>query len=715
MILFLSTMVLGKNMNPIEYFISNPLAGHEGQPMKFIGNYFEVKSPVISDRYASVYWTTMDAVPLPPEIVSRYNNSVIAITGFESNLMRINSTTGLEESVPCYDSYNHHYVPNIASSKVKVKRDKQGRVISHSHRGPDFELIAPHTPNIVSRPPIQLVNTFVHGNGNEHRQMYHGAAPPFVQLIESPANFIFSPMQINLNDGSGKRGSGPLPTSSLAPPGAPWSGLIECPCTTRSSKVFPSLTTAVTGACKELLDQDLCFTSATSLVSVEANVTISNGSLPAGCFLDFSSASSAYTAIFNTFASRASCSSTGTTRLQGTRQDLCALTLDLDIVNQVVTLTLTGPSDVWFGFGFDATSMADTPYTIVVDGVGAVTERKLADHAAGSLLDPTLKLMSNTIKEGLRTVVLQRALAGAGDAYYSFSPDVASIPYINAIGATVDFQQHAQRAGTVINLVSDTITCICQGQGGTINGVPFNADCKPEPLSDLLAWSNPTCELASYSGGLSCCGHEVIILDADQEQPIFEQEVFFKFRFYYQDYKETIHRPIYHIEWSINGCDSNGPPNNAYSCSHIEFDVPKTSSPLSIFQSTFTVADMLSTSCTVTDGSCMDIRFASKGIDLVMLASHCHAPNCILEELVDLDSNITLCSVKPVRGSGDEAFNELGYLSTVACVWGAQEDGFEPPPTLSLKTKLQLRATYDSTSAHYGQMGILQMKAAYSQ
>ena len=33
-----------------------------------------------------------------------------------------------------------------------------------------------------------------------------------------------------------------------------------------------------------------------------------------------------------------------------------------------VQITLSGPTGVWFGVGFDATSMANAPYAIVVDG-----------------------------------------------------------------------------------------------------------------------------------------------------------------------------------------------------------------------------------------------------------------------------------------------------------------------------------------------------------
>ena len=36
-----------------------------------------------------------------------------------------------------------------------------------------------------------------------------------------------------------------------------------------------------------------------------------------------------------------------------------------------IDITLEGPNDVWFGVAFGATSMADEPYTIVVEGYSA--------------------------------------------------------------------------------------------------------------------------------------------------------------------------------------------------------------------------------------------------------------------------------------------------------------------------------------------------------
>ena len=73
----------------------------------------------------------------------------------------------------------------------------------------------------------RLAQSFVHGNGQEHRQMFHGAPPGYVQPIWSPAHFVVTPMQISTNHGLDAPGGGPLPGikrpggATPAPPSSP--------------------------------------------------------------------------------------------------------------------------------------------------------------------------------------------------------------------------------------------------------------------------------------------------------------------------------------------------------------------------------------------------------------------------------------------------------------------------------------------------------------
>ncbi len=66
------------------------------------------------------------------------------------------------------------------------------------------------------------------------------------------------------------------------------------------------------------------------------------------------------------------------------------MSLSLDAARKVATITLSGPADVWFGVGWNAKTMTDQPYAIIVEGKsGNVTERRLGDHDPGRLLQPT--------------------------------------------------------------------------------------------------------------------------------------------------------------------------------------------------------------------------------------------------------------------------------------------------------------------------------------
>ena len=487
------------HLNPtMPYTITNEAPGHEGESREFSGAaYFDVDSPVLTMRYSEVAWRTLPAVPLPADVVAKYANATIAVTGFEVDVLR-DLGNGATESVAAYDSYNHHYGVQLLSSAVRLSYDATGAATGtfYGHtKVLDMEVAEGAAP-----PGARLAQSFVHGNGQEHRQMFHGAPPGYAQRLWSPATFVVTPMQISTNDGDGDPGQGLLPAikrpggATPAPPSYAYSPLLECPCTTR-----------------------------------------------------------------------------------------------------------------------------------------------------------------------------------------------------NKINATA----------------------------GTIDGHAFDGDCdRAEPLSDLNATKNPTCEVSTYVGGLSCCADGAFLLDADQEPPAFEDRVFFRFRFYYDDWDDDKYADIEHVEWAANGCDSGCSGGGcANACGHIEFDVVQgVGSPegddVQIFQSTFPAGEMLASSCKPTDCQCMGAdTVGESGFALVMAASHCHAPNCIRQVLKNLDSGEILCDGKTRVGSSEEVFDEAGYLFTPPCLWGAAADGLLAPPVLKKDTTLQMLTYFNSTYAHPGQMGIWQMKA----
>jgi len=472
----------------VDYLIGNALPGYESKSRDFIGEYFEVYSLPIRTKYSEVFWHSMRPLPLPDPIIERFNGSTgLAVTGYEVDVVR--QTSAGDVSVPCTESYNHHYTMQIVSSEAEILGE--GEDMGH---GPGL-MFGHRRGGSVTQ--IPLVQNFNEHNGNEHRQSYHGFPIGFVQPIHKPNRFIFTPMQINTRnpDGSGRPG-GPLPRAAQAAPNATYSGLLECPCTTRVQKV----------------------------------------------------------------------------------------------------------------------------------------------------------------------------------------------------PATRD-------------------------EPGTINGRVYHGDCRAEPLSNLLPEHNPTCEAETYMGGIECCQDGMFLLDADQEIPPEEDEVYFKWRFYFQDYHPASHKPTIHVEWALNGCDSGGPMGNPMNCRHIEYDVPQAprgTAPhdaVHEIRSTWQVKDMLHSCDPSKDAYCADTARAADGIYLVMAGGHCHSPACIGMELKNADTGELLCEVRPVVGKSEHAKDEKSYIWLPPCQWGQHKEGLRPHPLLKLNTNLTSVKRANSTYGHPGVMAIRQMRA----
>jgi hypothetical protein len=197
-----------------------------------------------------------------------------------------------------------------------------------------------------------------------------------------------------------------------------------------------------------------------------------------------------------------------------------------------VTLTLTGPSDVWFGAGFmdklpvftpgthSGSTMTNT-YAVVVLGDGSVQERKLGHHTPGVVLNATLEVISNVVTDGIRHVQLRRKLAGLTPDHYTFKQGAASIGVINAIGSTPAFGYHKKHSTSKLFFVdAGAPTCVCDDapplgsteSQGTIGRVSFRSNCAPRPFSQMIDdehWRNastpytnnngvnPTCQLSA--------------------------------------------------------------------------------------------------------------------------------------------------------------------------------------------------------------------------
>ena len=101
-----------------EYLTLDPSAG--ASPLE----YFDVYSPPITTRYAQVFWTALDEVPLPADVVARFQNKTMAIRGYECNqVMKGAAADGKGDiAVPISAAYNHHHTAYIKAAHTELRR-----------------------------------------------------------------------------------------------------------------------------------------------------------------------------------------------------------------------------------------------------------------------------------------------------------------------------------------------------------------------------------------------------------------------------------------------------------------------------------------------------------------------------------------------------------------------------------------------------------------
>lgn len=408
----------------------------------------------------------------------------------------------------------------------------------------------------------------------------------------------------------------------------------------------------------------------------------------------------------------------------------------------LVTITATGPEDGWFGIGFNAQHMADQPYTLIINSTG-VMERKIgtggseADHDPGTLLSKSVTIVSNTVsaKTKTRTMVLTRAMEGLTSDHYSFEPDTAAtINFITAIGSSQVFAYHKAHAPATISLVTNEQAahiCDAGAQGdlceaGGTGCDSFVKTCVAPPDGTLLSQHNPTCTSRSYGGGLRCCTHKRIMLDADQ--PIRPELLRYhmKFRFWFQEFTPEVKHP--------NGTTT--PPSH-YNLPRLyqqteanagEYDVPPAFAdpkdpPIVGYPQQAPTKPTPGTTCTGDcpngeDCECVHTitymwNTGGNNMRLIYAGGHCHAPSCIKMELYRNDTGELLCRQIPVVGQGNvkkDKYDEAGYIAIPPCLWG-EDKGLEPSQLLPPHTPLlMVKHNRNTHTGHFGEMASWQMR-----
>eukprot|EP00039_Didymoeca_costata_P007144 m.96763 g.96763 ORF g.96763 m.96763 type:complete len:478 (-) comp13558_c0_seq3:1265-2698(-) len=210
---------------------------------------FDAYHGPINSTYSQVWWTT-STDQLPSDIVERFDGKVMAIVGIEMDQVR--RTPQGDVSVPINMAYNHHHNTMVVGKGARMEElagddprlQEPGRKYMKLSGDNRFWTPIEHLPSEKGFPTSAM---FDDGNGGEYRKSFHAYAPPFAQLVESPQTISGSAMQIDTwnRDEMNLTGSpfvpGPVPKHNLAPlsgPDAIYSGLLECPLTTRIKKLF---------------------------------------------------------------------------------------------------------------------------------------------------------------------------------------------------------------------------------------------------------------------------------------------------------------------------------------------------------------------------------------------------------------------------------------------------------------------------------------------
>lgn len=739
--------------------------------------FFEVYAGPVTSTYSEVFWTALPNVPLPPALVKRFEGGAIAVVGFELDQVRrldMNDSTK-DVSLPINVAYNHHYGIQLlgAGSRMGLEAIPEydptdtSRIVHHPSPIPGYrEVPIEHTPDANGLPTSMV---FGYSNGGEFRKTYHGLAPPFAQLVASPQEIKMTPMQIDtwnrdkMNLTGGKFVAGPAPRNSFAPTtgvDAIYSGLLECPLTTRIRKHVtspggsafntssleaqiytcakaintgnspPQVTCATpvkSSAACFAAKKDVAGLAGLTVKSVTASTPAEQSAAPPGCSVATDLANGTATLTWNPDAKSAACCGVGVASTHGissTTSDAgkIGVTLDLELTSVVATITMKGPATAWFGVGFDVDSMANSPYAVIVDGVkGTVTERVLGQELPGAQINASVTVVSTSVTNGVRTVVMTRPLKGASALHHTFVKTKLTLPFIAAVGSSEVFGYHRAKTSDILTLWPSDLNaaCVCRvssppfGQGvGSIEYMPtgenigFNFRCNP--TESVFQNKNPTCDIRTYAGGLSTCHHGWHLLDQDQDVPWMDQPLkyWFKIRMYYQPYVPATatttttsiattttttaasHIQVEDITWSIGGATG-------------EYDVPRCAPGTATVDCTHAVTG------TVTP----------PGDDLHFVAAHyhCHAPTCLsLEIRYGNETGELICKESPYHGVGNDLalrgatdrFDEAGYIGQRVCLWGSPP--LEPPPLVSGKL-LWIRAITNSTYGHHGEMALPQM------
>eukprot|EP01051_Picozoa_sp_SAG22_P009427 SAG22_NODE_787_length_7239_cov_4.418487_6_plen_722_part_00 len=662
--------------------------------------------------------------------------------------------------------------------------------IEHMYGFDGYKFVSTEEGAELNRPPPKGSSTggLPMGNGAESRFTFHYFPPGYGAQVSSPKTSEMRPMFIDTKNrwGTGDTPTrhGPVPRNSNVPPEEMYSGMMECPCSDRYLKTFSVASSLQSGTCVDpktkkstvMAVEKECFDSAVSLGMTPAkkNQTVNMPNMPTGCYA--SAVAGGYEISFNSAQTKVQCGAPNTTHPRAVAQivndEIVTFDVDVDMANDLVTITATGPSDAWFAVGLgsqtmDGVCVAACPpkpgtNAIIFMTDGTVMEHELGMHADGHAIPTSVKITDHKMVDGKRTYTVTRSMKGMTPSHYSFRGQENSIDFITAIGEGPAFAYHKTKAaGTMFFAEVGAPTCLCTVgyDEGTLGGFAWGGQrCSPPPLSSFLAdphWNNshgldgkgngtnwpswndnsvdtdnnginPTCSLKTYRGGLRCCHGNDFIADTPvvlKAQNASEDYFQMKYRYYFEDADapsngkgplngKTINAAKNIGWWTEHGNNENDvPPCNP------EIDNPgMTIGPDHTHQGPSKPTDCVHNITSNFTGA-MLAGTAPKGeeIQMIHMLGHCHIGSYGMQmwNMSAEGGPKVLCQTWNDYGRTDEIHNEMGYLlGSRPCIFGDPADGFTAPPIVRPTDKLMSLKMSNSTHARYGDMGLWEIKGA---
>ena len=156
--------------------------------------------------------------------------------------------------------------------------------------------------------------------------------------------------------------------------------------------------------------------------------------------------------------------------------------------------------DFWSKFLSNHTLDTITRKSLVQVNASFTISHKDVECPPGTLLTPSIKVLSTSVTDNVRAVVLQRAVNGSTSDHFDFPTSPGDLNMIGAVGDTASLAYHKWRSGGKATLIpSNSSACVCQPDSrnyltymDSVTQEFGTYDCLDEPRSDMLKHGDGT-------------------------------------------------------------------------------------------------------------------------------------------------------------------------------------------------------------------------------